>query len=126
MDMLAKIDAHVQGHRTAVWEGTFRDYLPLVMGQPSLARRAHARLYDMIKAAGVRVDDAGKEHYAFFEQDLFGIDEPLAQVVEYLKAAAMGSDVGRRIPAALRTTVIRQKPACHPVEACPGSLHPDA
>ena len=51
----------------------------------------------MIKAAGVQVDDESKEHYAFFERDLFGIDEPLVRVVEYFKAAAMGSDVGRRI-----------------------------
>ena len=51
----------------------------------------------MIHTAGVRVDDASKEHYAFFERDLFGIDEPLAKVVEYFKAAALGSDVGRRI-----------------------------
>jgi serine protein kinase len=97
MDIFQKIDAHLQRHRMEAWEGTFRDYLPLVMRQPSLAQRAHARLYNMIKAAGVRVDEEGKEHYAFFDQDLFGIDEPLAQVVEYFKAAAMGSDVGRRI-----------------------------
>jgi serine protein kinase len=81
----------------AAWEGTFRDYLSLVLQQPTLAQRAHARLYSMIHTAGVRVDEAGKEHYAFFEHDLFGIDEPLAKVVEYFKAAALGSDVGRRI-----------------------------
>ena len=40
----------------------------------------------MIRRTGVQVDDEGKEHY-FFEQDLFGIDEPLARVVEYFKAA---------------------------------------
>ena len=51
----------------------------------------------MIKRTGVQVNDEGKEHYAFFEQDLFGIDEPLARVVDYFKAAAMGSDVGRRV-----------------------------
>jgi serine protein kinase len=71
--------------------------LALVLKQPSLVQRAHARLYSMIKAAGVQVDDEGKEHYTFFERDLFGIDEPLVRVVEYFKAAAMGSDVGRRI-----------------------------
>jgi serine protein kinase len=92
-----KIDAHLQNHRAQAWEGTFRDYLALVLKQPALAQRAHARLYNMVKAAGVQVDEEGKEHYAFFERDLFGIDEPLAQVVEYFKAAAMGSDVGRRI-----------------------------
>ena len=92
-----KIDMHLQNHRMGTWTGTFRDYLGMVIKQPSLAQRAHARLHTLIKRTGVRVDDEGKEHYAFFEHDLFGIDEPLARVVEYFKAAAMGSDVGRRI-----------------------------
>jgi serine protein kinase len=97
MDIFQKLDAHLQRRRVEEWEGTFRDYLALVIKQPSLVQRAHARLYSMIKAAGVQVDDEGKEHYTFFERDLFGIDEPLVRVVEYFKAAAMGSDVGRRI-----------------------------
>jgi serine protein kinase len=97
MSIFAKIDQHLQTHKMEMWEGTFREYLALAIDKPTVAQRAHARLYNMIKAAGVRVDDDGKEHYAFFERDLFGIDEPLAQVVEYFKAAAMGSDVGRRI-----------------------------
>lgn len=95
--ILAKIEAHLQTHRVQPWKGTFRDYLSLVLQQPVLAQRAHTRLYNMIQTAGVRVDEAGKEHYNFFERDLFGIDAPLAKVVEYFKAAALGSDVGRRI-----------------------------
>jgi serine protein kinase len=97
MDIFQKIDAHLQRHHVEAWEGTFRDYLAMVIKQPALGLRAHARLYNMIRTAGVEVDEDGKEHYAFFEKDLFGISEPLAQVVEYFKAAAMGSDVGRRI-----------------------------
>jgi len=97
MSILEKIDAHLNNHRMESWEGTFRDYLPLVMENPSLAQRSHSRIYNMVKSAGVRVDDDEKEHYAFFEEELFGIDDPLARVVEYFKAAAMGSDVGRRI-----------------------------
>jgi serine protein kinase len=73
-----KIDLHLQHHRMGTWTGTLRDYLGMVLKQPSLAQRAHARLYTIIKRTGVRVDDEGKEHYAFFEHDLFGIDEPLA------------------------------------------------
>lgn len=97
MDIFKKIDNHLKNHKIEDWEGTFRDYLSLVLKQPQLSQRAHSRLYNMIRAAGVNVDDDGKETYAFFEKDLFGIEEPLAQVVEYFKAAAMGSDVGRRI-----------------------------
>ena len=97
MDIFSKIDAHLQQQRFEPWEGTFRDFLALVIQQPSLAQRAHTRIYNMIKAAGSHVDEMDKERYHFFDQELFGIDEPLAQVVEYFKAAAMGSDVGRRI-----------------------------
>jgi serine protein kinase len=96
-DIFEKIDVHLQNHYMSTWTGTFRDYLGMVIKQPSLAQRAHARLYNMIKRTGMQTDDEGKEHYTFFEQDLFGIDEPLARVVEYFKAAAMGSDVGRRV-----------------------------
>ena len=95
--ILDRIETHLQTHRVKPWEGTFRDYLALVLQQPALAQRAHTRLYTMIREAGVRVDDDTKEHYAFFEHDLFGIDAPLTKVVEYFKAAALGSDVGRRI-----------------------------
>ena len=96
-DIFQKFDAHIQSHRQEAWEGTFRDYLTMVMDNPFLAQHAHARIYQMLKSAGVHVNEEGKEHYTFFERDLFGIDEPLAQVVEYFKAAAMGSDVGRRV-----------------------------
>jgi len=96
-DIFRKIEAHTQQVRVSPWTGTFRDYLPLVLAQPKLAQLAHARIYDMVRAAGVDVDDQGQEHYHFFARELFGIDEALARVVEYLKAAALGSDVGKRI-----------------------------
>ena len=33
--ILEKIAAHLQTHRMAAWEGTFRDYLSLVLQQPT-------------------------------------------------------------------------------------------
>ncbi|MCZ6874031.1 MAG: protein prkA [bacterium] len=97
MDIFQKLDNHLKSHRIEEWEGTFHDYLSLVVSQPTLCRTSHSRLYDMIQSAGVHDDDDGSEHYDFFERDLFGIDEAISQIVEYFKAAAMGSDVGRRI-----------------------------
>jgi len=91
------IDEHQSTHRVPPWTGTFQEYLLLVLASPSLARGAHSRLYQMIRSKGVEVDAEGKEHYAFFDNDLFGIDDPIARVVEYFKAAAVGSDVGKRI-----------------------------
>lgn len=91
------IEAHQSAHRVSAWEGTFKDYLPMVLANPHLVRSAHARLYQMIRSKGVTIDDKEQEHYAFFDNDLFGIDEAIARVVEYFKAAAVGSDVGKRI-----------------------------
>jgi serine protein kinase len=96
-DIFRKIDEHTQKYRVSHWEGTFRDYLPMVIEQPKLAQLAHARIYEMIRSYGVEVDEQGTERFHFFTRELFGIDEALAKVVEYLKAAAMGSDVGKRI-----------------------------
>jgi len=84
--------------RVQPWTGTFSDYLDLVMASPHLAQSAHSRIYKMICAKGVTHNDTdGKEHYEFFDKDLFGIDDPLYRVIEYFKAASLGSDVGRRI-----------------------------
>jgi serine protein kinase len=96
-DIFKKIEAHTQQSRVRHWAGTFRDYLPLVLQQPKLAQLAHARIYEMVRSYGVEVDDQGHERYHFFTRELFGIDEALAKVVEYLKAAALGSEVGKRI-----------------------------
>jgi len=37
------------------------------------------------------------ESRELFKRELFGVDEPLRRVVDYFKAAAAGSDVGRRL-----------------------------
>jgi serine protein kinase len=96
-DIFRKLDEHHQKHRVSHWQGTFRDYLPMVLENPRLAQLAHARVYNMVRSYGVDVDEHGNERYQFFARELFGIDEALAKVVEYLKAAATGSDVGKRI-----------------------------
>ena len=96
-DIFRRLDEHHQKHRVSHWAGTFRDYLPIALRNPQLAQLAHARVYNMVRSYGVDVDEHGNESYLFFERELFGIDNALAKVVEYLKAAATGSDVGKRI-----------------------------
>jgi serine protein kinase len=96
-DIFKRIDEHQKQYRMDHWEGTFRDYIPLVLDNPQLAQLAHARVYNMVRSFGIDVEEQGNERYQFFARELFGIDEALAKVVEYLKAAAMGSDVGKRI-----------------------------
>jgi serine protein kinase len=97
-ELLDKLDSHTQKHQAEEWSGTFRDYLSMVRDNPRVARLAHARIYDMVRSAGVDTDEVlGTEKYRFFQKDLFGVDEALAQIMEYFKAASLGSDVGRRI-----------------------------
>jgi len=83
------------------WEGTVKDYIKLVQKNPKLTQLSHARILDMIEDSGMEYSDDDKlkqmPHYKFFENDLFGIDESIKKVVSYLKAAASGSQVGRRI-----------------------------
>src|SRR5437868_8223387 len=83
------------------WEGTFRDYFELVTQNPRLAELSHARINDMIHAAGVdKLNEGTRDEvarYNFFAHELFGIEEPLARIVEYFKSAAQRLEVRKRI-----------------------------
>ncbi|HEX8456452.1 MAG TPA: hypothetical protein VF656_03945 [Pyrinomonadaceae bacterium] len=83
------------------WEGSFRDYFELVSQNPKLAQLSHARVNDMIHAAGIEKLNEGTRdevaRYKFFAQELYGIEEPLARIVEYFKSAAQRLEVRKRI-----------------------------
>ena len=100
-DIFSDIADYTAKSNVTAWEGTLKDYLVLVQANPKLAQLSHARVLDMVEGAGVEFDEDDKNKlapkYKFFKQDLFGMDEPLRKVVKYLKAAASGSQVGRRI-----------------------------
>lgn len=97
MEFFQRLAEYREEERRLVWEGTFADYLPLVVANPRLARTAHARLYDMIVRKGVEETPAGRR-YAFFAKELFGLEAVLERLVEdYFHAAAHRLDVRRRI-----------------------------
>lgn len=100
-NIFAEIEDYNLKTNTQNWQGTVRDYIPLVQDNPKLAQLAHARVLDMIECSGVEYDNDDKNKqspvYKFFATDLFGVEEPIRKVVRYLKAAASGSQVGRRI-----------------------------
>jgi len=83
------------------WEGSFRDYFELVAQNPRIAQLSHARINDMVHAAGVERLNEGTQHellsYNFFATELFGIEEPIARIVEYFKSAAQRLEVRKRI-----------------------------
>ncbi|QSO48227.1 PrkA family serine protein kinase [Alicyclobacillus mengziensis] len=98
MDFLERLGAFRAEAEGLRWEGKFADYLKLVRANPGVAKTAHARVYDMISAAGIDVDEDGHRHYKFFEKEIFGLDEPLERLVEeYFHAAARRLEVRKRI-----------------------------
>jgi len=95
------LSAFSRQHRAQHWEGTFSDFLTHVLptNAIALARSSHQYIWDMLRwygRNGNSEDDAARPR-ELFRRELFGVDEPLGRVVEYFKAAAAGSDVGRRL-----------------------------
>ena len=88
-------------HEALRWEGSFRDYFELVAQNPRIAQLSHARINDMVHGAGVDRLNEGTQHevlsYNFFSTELFGIEEPIARIVEYFKSAAQRLEVRKRI-----------------------------
>jgi serine protein kinase len=88
-------------HEALRWEGTFRDYFELVAQNPRIAQLSHARINDMVHAGGIERLNEGTQHeilsYKFFASELFGIEEPIARIVEYFKSAAQRLEVRKRI-----------------------------
>jgi len=99
--ILDLIDGFVVDENITPWEGTLREYLPMVVKEPRLNELSHARIWRMIETCGINFtkDDDKKKNptFNFFKDDLFGVDDTLAIAMQYFKAAAAGSDVSRRI-----------------------------
>src|SRR5262245_56612888 len=95
------LSAFSRQHRAKHWEGTFGDFLTRVLPSTpaSLARSSHQYIWDMLRWYG-RDGNGGDESARareLFLRELFGVEEPQSRVVDYFKAAAAGSDVGRRL-----------------------------
>ena len=95
---IEKLNAHVSETHSLEWEGTLEDYIAIVAKDPSIHVNAHSRVLNMIESSGVKRDDEGEVlEYDFFTDDLFGVEESLEELMAYLRAAAAGSEVSRRI-----------------------------
>lgn len=79
------------------WSGTFADYLQRVVDNPKLGMHSHARIYEMIRKAGIN-EENNQKSYQFFNKELFGMDKTLERLVEeYFHSAAKRLDVRKRI-----------------------------
>src|SRR3954452_19867297 len=97
MQLLSRLEEFRAAEAQLAWEGTFADYYDQVLAEPALARLSHARVYDMIMAAGCETGVNDRKHYKFFENELFGMDKPLEQLVDYFASAARRLEVRKRI-----------------------------
>ncbi|MBM7854323.1 serine protein kinase [Desulfohalotomaculum tongense] len=97
MDFFKRLEEYRANEKKMNWEGTFADYLEIVKKNPQVCQLSHARLYSMIKDAGVEVKN-GVKSYKFFNKELFGLDKTLEKLVEeYFHPASRRLDVRKRI-----------------------------
>lgn len=97
MDIFERIASYRAENNRLAWNGTFKEYIELLRKDPSPAKTAHSRVYDMIKSHGVE-DINGRKRYKFFEQEIFGLDRAVEKLVEeYFHSAARRLDVRKRI-----------------------------
>src|SRR5687767_4342856 len=100
-DFIESLSSFSRLHRAQRWEGTFGEFLKEILpaNPAAVVRSSHQYIWDMLRWHGQNGSaDTGENARAreLFRKELFGIDEPLSRVVDYFKAAAAGSDVGRR------------------------------
>ena len=97
MDLVKRLEEYRDRERGLLWEGTFAQYFEIATKKPEVSRLAHDRIYRMIMDAGLETTRTGEPRYNFFTQEIFGIEKPLQQIVEYFHSAAQRLEVRKRI-----------------------------
>ena len=97
MDLVKRLEEFRDRERGLQWEGTFAQYFEIVTKKPEAVRLAHERIYHMIMDAGMETSRTGEPRYNFFSEEIFGIEKPLQQIVEYFHSAAQRLEVRKRI-----------------------------
>ena len=94
------------------WDGTFADYLDMVVKDPELSRLSHSMVYESVLAQGVGQSPTGETVYNLFEGQLFGMQEPVERIIQYFASAAKRLEVRKRIllllgpPASGKSTLV--------------------
>src|SRR6266516_588616 len=97
MDLVKRLEEYRDRERELQWEGTFAQYFEIATKKPEVIRLAHERIYRMIMDAGVGTSRTGEPLFNFFSDEIFGIERPLQQIVEYFHSAAQRLEVRKRI-----------------------------
>ena len=96
--------------RVKSWRGKLLGYLEKIKEDPSIAKLAHARIYEIMLKTGIRdiqdIDDPRIKRlykdesikvYNFFADEFFGIEKTIAQIVRYFHAASMKGEESRQV-----------------------------
>ena len=105
LDFQRIIEDSRKDEKEAQWEGTCLDYLELVKEDPAISQLAPGRLYQMIMNKGtesihdfVKLPDyEDMVRYKFFQDELYGLEEPLHDIMKFFKAGARRTETGKRI-----------------------------
>ena len=97
MDLVKRLEEYRDRERELMWEGTFAQYFEIASKKPEVSRLSHERIYHMIMDAGAETARNGEPYYKFFSQEIFGIEKPLQQIVDYFHSAAQRLEVRKRV-----------------------------
>ncbi len=97
MDLVKRLEEFRERERSLKWEGTFAQYFEIARANPLVTQLSHERIYNMILAAGTQATPQGEVHYDFFDGEIFGLDHPIQQLMEYFHSAAQRLEVRKRI-----------------------------
>ncbi len=97
MDLVKRLEEYRDRERELMWEGTFAQYFEIASKKPEISRLSHERIYHMIMDAGTEATRSGEPNYNFFSQEIFGIEKPLQQIVDYFHSAAQRLEVRKRV-----------------------------
>ncbi|NIO05852.1 MAG: protein prkA [Proteobacteria bacterium] len=105
MDFQKIIEESRKEEQATRWEGTCLEYMELIKKNPDIVQLAPGRLYKMVMDRGTgSVQDTVKlpdyedmVGYRFFQDELYGLEEPLHDIMKFFKAGARRTETGKRI-----------------------------
>jgi serine protein kinase len=97
MDLVKRLEEYRDRERELQWQGTFSQYFEIASKQPLVSQLSHERIYHMIMDAGTETTRTGEPLYKFFNNEIFGIEKPLQQIVDYFHSAAQRLEVRKRV-----------------------------
>jgi serine protein kinase len=100
-------EGDIHDYRKLHWDGSFEEYLNIVIDRPDVTRTAYQRLYDMILSHGTEDTYENKEKVTVFKfftefaarhgDAVYGIDRTLSQLVNTFKSASRGYGTEKRV-----------------------------